>query len=48
MTASRYLDALIKTGFLAKPKIGRGNYSVNLVLNPILLVQHTGFQLGAA
>jgi hypothetical protein len=48
MTATRYLDALTETGFWVKQKIRRGNYSVIVALNPILLGQHTGFQLGAA
>ena len=40
MTATRYLDALAETGFLAKQKVGRSNYYVNLALNKILLNQH--------
>jgi Fic family protein len=40
MTATRYLDALTETGFLAKQKVGRSNYYVNLALNKILLNQH--------
>ncbi len=40
MTATRYLDALVETGFLYKQKVGRGNYYVNQALNHILLDQH--------
>ena len=41
MTATRYLDTLTDRGFLAKQKIGRGNFYVNLALNQILLNQHS-------
>lgn len=36
ITASRYLDDLAHAGFLAKHKVGRGNYYINLVLSRIL------------
>lgn len=40
MTATRYLDALVESGFLHKQKVGRGNYYINQALNNILLDQH--------
>lgn len=40
MTATRYLDALVESGFLHKQKLGRGNYYINQALNNILLNQH--------
>lgn len=36
LTATRYLDKLAETGFVAKRKIGRSNYYINLALNAIL------------
>lgn len=36
LTATRYLDALAEDGLLAKRKIGRSNYYVNVALNAIL------------
>lgn len=36
LTATRYLDALVKGGFLEKRKIGRSNYYINLALTSIL------------
>ena len=41
LTATKYLDTLVSTGFLKKQKIGRSSYYVNLALNQILLVQHS-------
>lgn len=37
ITATKYLDALSKGGFVQKQKIGRGNYYVNVALNAILM-----------
>jgi Fic family protein len=37
ITANKYLDALVATGFLHKQKLGRSNYYVNLALHDILL-----------
>lgn len=36
LTATKYLDALAKGGFLQKRKVGRANFYVNLALNAIL------------
>ncbi len=36
LTATRYLDALADDGFLAKRKVGRSNYYINVALNRIL------------
>ncbi len=36
LTATKYLDALVASGFLHKRKIGRNNYYVNLPLYEIL------------
>lgn len=36
LTATKYLDDLIQSGFLQKQKKGRSNYYVNLALNAIL------------
>ena len=36
LTATKYLNALTKDGFLEKRKIGRSNYYINLALNAIL------------
>lgn len=36
ITATKYLDALVATGFLRKDKVGRSNYYVNIALNEIL------------
>jgi hypothetical protein len=36
LTATKYLDALVAGGFLAKRKIGRSNYYINLPLYGIL------------
>ncbi len=41
LTATKYLDTLVSTGFLKKQKIGRSSYYVNLALNQILLAQHS-------
>jgi Fic family protein len=41
MTATRYLDALVETGFLHKHKVGRGNYYINQALSNILLDPHS-------
>ena len=40
LTATKYLDALVASGFLQKQKVGRSNYYVNQALNQILLNQH--------
>jgi Fic family protein len=40
MTATRYLDALVESGFLHKQKVGRRNYYINQALNNILIDQH--------
>ena len=37
LTASKYLDALAEGGFVAKHRIGRTNYYVNVALNAVLL-----------
>lgn len=37
ITATKYLDALAKGGFVQKQKMGRGNYYVNIALNDILM-----------
>lgn len=39
LTATKYLEALVDGGFLAKRKVGRSNYYVNTALNDILLAQ---------
>lgn len=36
LTATKYLEALVDGGFLAKQKVGRSNYYVNVALNSIL------------
>ncbi len=36
ITATKYLDDLAQAGFLAKHKVGRGNYYINLALSQIL------------
>lgn len=36
LTATKYLDALAETGFVAKQRIGRGNYYVNMALSELL------------
>ena len=36
LTATRYLEALVNTGFLQKKKVGRYNYFINPVLTAIL------------
>ncbi|WP_238347776.1 Fic family protein [Comamonas piscis] len=36
LTATKYLDALTKTGFLLKQKVGRSNYYINHALTGIL------------
>ncbi len=36
LTAAKYLDALVDGGFLAKMRVGRSNYYVNLALYSIL------------
>ncbi len=36
LTATKYLEALVEGGFLAKQKVGRSNYYVNVALNAIL------------
>jgi Fic family protein len=35
-TATKYLNVLVEGGFLAKRKVGRSNYYINVVLNRIL------------
>jgi Fic family protein len=37
LTATKYLDSLVTTGFLAKQKVGRSNYYVNTELTKILI-----------
>jgi Fic family protein len=37
LTASKYLDALAASGLVAKHRVGRSNYYVNVALNEILL-----------
>lgn len=37
LTATRYLDALAEAGFLAKRRVGRSNYYVNVALAEILI-----------
>ena len=37
LTATKYLEALVVSGFLQKQKIGRSNYYVNLALHDILM-----------
>jgi len=37
LTATKYLDVLVAGGFLAKQKLGRSNYYINVALNRILL-----------
>jgi Fic family protein len=39
LTASKYLDSLAEGGFVAKHKIGRVNYYINLALNAVLLAE---------
>lgn len=39
LTATKYLESLVDGGFLAKRKVGRSNYYVNVALNRILLAQ---------
>jgi Fic family protein len=39
LTAAKYLDALAAGGFVAKRKIGRVNYYINLALNAVLLAR---------
>ncbi|HEY4957961.1 MAG TPA: Fic family protein [Caldimonas sp.] len=36
LTATKYLDSLVEGGFVAKHKVGRGNYYVNLALSAVL------------
>ncbi len=36
LTASKYLDALTESGLVAKQRIGRSNYYINVTLNQIL------------
>jgi hypothetical protein len=36
LTATKYLEALVAGGFLAKQRLGRSNYYVNLALDRIL------------
>ena len=36
LTATKYLDALAEGGFVAKRKVGRGNYYVNVALSAVL------------
>ena len=42
ITATKYLDALVEDGFLAKQKSGRSNYYINHALNRILLQRGSG------
>lgn len=37
LTATKYLEALVADGFLAKRKVGRSNYYVNSPLYEILI-----------
>ncbi|HNX37572.1 MAG TPA: Fic/DOC family N-terminal domain-containing protein [Candidatus Cloacimonadota bacterium] len=37
LTATKYLDALVRDGFLIKQKKGRGNYYINVALTKILM-----------
>lgn len=37
ITATKYLDTLVESGFLTKKKAGRSNYYINRALNQILL-----------
>jgi len=37
LTATKYLDALCKAGFLEKRKVGRSNYYINRALSQILM-----------
>jgi len=37
LTATKYLEALAKDGFLLKQRIGRSNYYINIALNAILV-----------
>ena len=37
ITATKYMDALAKGGFVQKQRVGRGNYYVNTVLNAVLV-----------
>ena len=36
LTATKYLDALARAGFVQKVKVGRSNYYINLALNQVL------------
>jgi len=36
LTATKYLEALAKAGFVQKVKVGRSNYYINVSLNAIL------------
>lgn len=36
LTATKYLDALTRAGFVQKVKVGRSNYYVNVALNEVL------------
>nr|WP_294247384.1 hypothetical protein [Propionivibrio sp.] len=40
LTATKYLEALTATGFLAKRKIGRSNYYINVPLYGILTAEN--------
>ena len=42
VTATKYLDALVKDGFLLKRKIGRSNYYINTALNAVLVAPPQG------
>ena len=37
ITATKYMDALAKGGFVQKQRVGRGNYYVNTALNAVLV-----------
>ncbi len=37
LTATKYMDALVESGFVKKHKVGRSNYYMNIALNDILL-----------
>ena len=39
LTATKYLDALARAGFVQKVKVGRSNYYINVALNEILTKQ---------
>lgn len=48
LTATKYLETLVDSGFLSKQKIGRSNYYVNVALNQILMAQHQTLNAASA